>query len=235
MVVEQVPAGSPRLLLDAPPVGNPADQEEAPVQLANDIIALIDEAEDEIWIVSAYLIPTVEFEAAIERAETRGVEMRLLTSSIRSSNHITAHSAYRHDIDRLIGHGADLHEVRVDADDRGKYMQLPVEHKELALHAKVMIIDKSKVFIGSANFDARSLKINTEIGLLVESETLGAQVREAIDPDYLLENAWHLRHTEEGKVQWVSDDQTLNHQPAQSFMQHIEDWFFSHLPIEAEM
>jgi len=36
-------------------------------------------------------------------------------------------------------------------------------------------------------------------------------------------------------VYWVSNELRLDSQPAASFMQRIEDWFFAHLPIENEM
>ncbi len=234
-VVARAVNGQPVMLLDQPAVGNPADQENAPVQLAHDIVKLLDSAEHEIRIVSAYLIPTGEFEAAIERAENRGVEVHILTNSIRSNNHISAHSAYRDHIRQLLEHGADLHEVRVDAGDRATYMQTPLEDKMLALHAKLMLVDKDKVFIGSANFDPRSLRMNTETGLLIYSEELAQQVHDAISVDFLPQNAWHLRIEESGQVQWVSDEQQLNHIPSQSYMQSIEDWFFARLPIEGEM
>ena len=77
---------------------------------------------------------------------------------------------------QLLEHGADLHELKVDAKDRAIYMQAPTEDKMLALHAKLMLIDKEKVFIGSANFDPRSLRMNTETGLLIHSEELAQQV-----------------------------------------------------------
>jgi putative cardiolipin synthase len=234
-LAKAAPSGSPELIVDDPPVRTPGSSEEAPVQLAGDIIGLIDSAHKELRIVSAYLIPTAELEAAVERAEDRGVEVHLLTNSIQSNNHITAHSAYRDHIERLIDHGADLHEVRVDAAERGTYMLAPVSDKQLALHAKLMVVDGSRVFIGSANFDARSLRINTEMGLLIESEELGQQVLDAIAVDFLPQNAWHIRRSEAGKLQWVSDDEVLDSQPAASFMQRIEDWFFAHLPLEDEM
>lgn len=105
----------------------------------------------------------------------------------------------------------------------------------LALHAKVLVIDDDKVFIGSANLDPRSLRINTEVGLLVRSETLNAQVREAVTGDFDPRNAWRLELGENEHVYWVSSEERLDSQPAASFMQNIEDWFFAHLPIENEM
>ena len=70
--------------------------------------------------------------------------------------------------------------------------------------------------------------------LLINSPAFAQQVLEAISLDFLLRNAWSLRFTERGQVQWVSDDRVLDSQPAESFMIRIEDWFFALLPIEGE-
>ena len=70
---------------------------------------------------------------------------------------------------------------------------------------------------------------------MVVSEAFNRSVREAIESDLSSANAWHLQLQEDGRVFWVGDDRTLESQPATSFMQRIEDWFFSHLPIEGEL
>ena len=114
-------------------------------------------------------------------------------------------------------------------------MLSPVETKALALHAKALVIDEDRVFVGSANLDPRSLRLNTEMGLLVTSPELNADIREAIKPDFSASNAWRLQFDENGEIVWVSDDGMLKEQPATSFMQSIEDWFLSTLPIEAEL
>jgi putative cardiolipin synthase len=111
----------------------------------------------------------------------------------------------------------------------------PTDTKSLALHAKALVIDKDKVFIGSANLDPRSLRLNTEMGLLVSSEALNAEVRSMVERDFSQANAWQLKFDENGNVTWVSGNVVLRSQPAASFMQRLEDWFFMHLPIEDEM
>jgi putative cardiolipin synthase len=233
--VAQADTGMTELYFDQPPEDNPKDRDEAPVQVANELIELFDNAESEIVIVSAYLVPTPHLEGAVERALDRGVRVRILTNSIRSNNHLAAHSAYRRHIDALLGFGAELHEVRIDAKDRDRYMIKPVDRKMLALHAKALVIDDDMVFVGSANLDPRSLRINTEMGLLVRSQHFNRSVREALEGDFSAANAWRLELQEDGSVHWVADDQRLASQPAASFMQRVEDWFFSHLPIEGEM
>jgi putative cardiolipin synthase len=227
--------GTAVLFVDDPPEDNPKNRDEAPIQVAGELVRIFDEAESEIVIVSAYLIPTPDLEGAVERALDRGVRVRILTNSLRSNNHLSAHAAYRNHVNTLLENGAELHEVRVDARDRDRYMLSPVGRKELALHAKALIIDDDKVFIGSANLDPRSLRINTEMGFLVVSEPFNRSVRAAVDRDFSAGNAWSLELQDDGKIFWVAGDETLEVQPAGSFMQRIEDWFFSHLPIEDEL
>lgn len=227
--------GNARLLLDEPPAEDPADRAEAPVQVGNQLIQAIDSASEEVWLISAYLIPTDALEAAIERAEQRGVQVRILTNSINSNNHLTAHSAYRKHVRRLLEIGVDVHELREDAENRDLYIVSPVEDKSLCLHAKLIIFDHDQVFLGSANLDPRSMRINTEMGLLVESESLNRELRTALEPDFSLRNAWHLVLHEDDTISWVSDKGTLDHQPTHSFMRRIEDWFLTLLPIENEM
>ena len=234
-IAETADSGQAILFVDDPPEDNPKNRDEFPVQVANELVALFDGAESEIVIVSAYLIPTPHLEGAVGRALDRGVRVRILTNSIASNNHLTAHSAYRNHIEGLLERGAELHEVRTDARDRVRYMVTPIGRKQLALHAKAVIIDDDKVFIGSANLDPRSLRINTEMGFLVLGEAFNRTVRAAVDGDFAKANAWQLELLDDGDIVWVSDEETLDAQPAASFMQRLEDWFFSHLPLENEL
>jgi putative cardiolipin synthase len=228
-------AGEVLVFADLPADENPAVPEESPIQLAQELINLIDAANEELILVSAYLIPTPELEQAIERAEDRGVRVRILTNSLRSNNHVAAHSAYRHHVQRLVDHGAEVHEVRAYAKDRAFYMQHPVEDKHLGLHSKLLLIDNHLSFIGSANLDPRSLRINTEMGLLINSTEFNGLVREVLALDFHQRNAWHLQLQPDGHVAWVADDVVLHEQPAESALQRLEDWFLGILPIEEEM
>jgi putative cardiolipin synthase len=234
-LVSEAWPGTAQLLLDEPPADNPAVSGQAPDQVGKALVERIDLAKSEVWLISAYLIPTPELEEAVQRAEQRGVEVRILTNSINSNNHLTAHSAYRRHIGALVEMGAEVFEVRADAEDRDLYIESPVENKALCLHAKILLFDDDLVYIGSANLDPRSFVINTEMGLLVDSPELNIALRRALAPDFSPRNAWRLQLDGDGKMTWVSDREVLRHQPTDSFMRRIEDWFLSHLPIEDEM
>ena len=234
-LVDSSVSGRATLFVDEPPQGNLAEIDEAPIQIANLLQEVVEGARSEIIIISAYLIPTDRVEALFEDVIGRGVRVRILTNSIGSNNHLTAHSAYRNHVNEMLEDGVELHEMRTDAANREVYMLTPVATKKLGLHTKALVIDDDIVFIGSPNLDPRSMRLNTEMGLLIESEALNSMVREAMLPDFSTSNAWHLQIDADGNVLWVSDDETLTAQPATSTWQRIEDWFFRHMPIEGEL
>jgi putative cardiolipin synthase len=234
-LVRKAHRGKPQLYVDRPPAKSPGAEADKPVQVAGEIRKIIEGARDEIIIVSAYLIPTKAVSSVLKEAVDRGVRVRLLTNSINSNNHLSAYAAYRGHIFELLSFGTEVHEVRASAADRERYILPPVALKKLGLHAKYMIVDRTKVFVGSSNLDPRSLRINTEIGVLVDSPSLARELRQVTEPDFDTVNAWELGLDEDGSVYWFGGDIKLKSEPARSTFQRLEEWFFAHLPIEAEL
>jgi putative cardiolipin synthase len=66
--VREAFGGEAFLFVDKPPVENPSADSSAPVQLAMQMVELLNEAEEEILIISAYLIPSIKLEGAVKRA-----------------------------------------------------------------------------------------------------------------------------------------------------------------------
>ena len=228
-------AGEIQVVADRPAADDQNDTDAQPTQLSSTLIDLMEQAEEELVLVSAYLIPTPELEAVVEQAENRGVRVRILTNSLRSNNHVAAHSAYRAHLNRLLGHGAEVHEIRVLAEDRERYMDHPVGDKHLGLHAKLLLIDDHLSFVGSANLDPRSLRLNTEMGLLIRSPSFNNHLRDLLAIDFLQRNAWYLKLDDGGSTNWIAGDIVLKSQPAESFLQRLEDWLLGMLPIEQEL
>ncbi len=114
------------------------------------IIAMIQEANHRICIITPYFIPDdVLLRSLIVKARS-GKEVTLITP--RSSNHPVADFARRHYIRELQRAGA-----RVLLFGPGM------------LHSKAMIVDDTLGMFGSANFDLRSLFVNFEIGVVLHS------------------------------------------------------------------
>jgi len=114
-------------------------------------------------------------------------------------------------------------------------MQEPVGDKRLGLHAKMLVIDQNRVYVGSCNLDPRSLKLNTEVGLVVDSRSLNRALRDLTAADFELRNAWAVRLSEEGQLQWHGEGVVLDRPPTDSPVQALEDWFLGLLPIDQQL
>ena len=70
------------------------------------------------------------------------------------------------------------------------------------LHAKILVIDRGRLFISSLNIDGRSERYNTELGVLIDSAELAEDVLEMLDFEG---SSYALRLDASGKaVEWVS-------------------------------
>jgi putative cardiolipin synthase len=113
-----------------------------------------------------------------EGLRERNVSVRILTNSLASTDMSIVHSGYQAFRMPLLGMGVDLYEVRPvpgQPAGRGNQLKSPSSGR-YALHAKVFVFDRQRVFVGSMNLDQRSLHLNTEIGLIIESPELARQI-----------------------------------------------------------
>jgi len=114
------------------------------------IIAMIQEAEESIWIVTPYFIPDdVLLRSLIVKARA-GRDVTLVLPA--KSNHPVTDFARRYYTRELRRAG-------------GRILLYP----KGMLHAKAVIVDHRVALMGSANFDLRSLFVNFEIGVLAHS------------------------------------------------------------------
>ena len=104
-----------------------------------------------------------------------------------------------------------------------------------SLHAKAFEIDRMQVFIGSFNFDPRSRRLNTELGFVIDSPTMAADLSDAM-PARLAERAYRLHLSPEGSMEWVERldglDVVHDTEPGTTFWQRFGVRAMSILPIE---
>jgi putative cardiolipin synthase len=110
---------------------------------------------------------------------------------------------------------------------------------ESALHAKVIVYDRRTIWIGSANADHRSRRLNTETGLLIESEELAERLLEGLERDFAPRQSWRLAletAAEPGAAQitWTGELEgkavRLTDEPGAGMLRGLEYWFYSILP-----
>lgn len=114
----------------------------------------------QIDMVQAYFAPNWGFLRKLGQAARRG-RFRLITAS-KSDNNTTI-AAARHCYRRLLKRSAQIYEYLPEM-----------------LHMKLVVID-NVIYVGSANFDMRSLYLNTEIMLRIDDPGLADQMRDAIE------------------------------------------------------
>jgi putative cardiolipin synthase len=132
----------------------------------------------ELIIVSPYLVPGPGGLKFFEALRERNVSVRILTNSLASTDMSLVHSGYQSFRAPLLGSGVELYEVRPVLGQpivRGNQLKSPSSGR-YALHAKVFVFDRARVFVGSMNLDQRSFYLNTEIGLIIDSPELARQI-----------------------------------------------------------
>lgn len=200
-------------------------------QLSYELENILLKAKDEIIFFSPYYIPGDERVELIRSLTERGVGVIIVTNSLSSNNHIAAHSAYAAYREDIIDAGARLYEIKA-------YSQEDPENPEpITLHTKLLFIDRSHVFIGSANYDRRSLEVNAEMGILVNSKELVEMLTESLE-DELKNKAYKVEKTKDGKLQWHSFNEgekvTEEKEPSTSKWLRFKAWFMKIAP-EKEM
>jgi len=218
--------------------------QDEPVTLNGEELRLVDmidevagEAREEMIFVSPYFIPSPDLLELIGQTSSRGIKVKILTGGLDSNNHTSVHSHYRKYRRAILATGAELYEFRHDPSDYVRSLSNvpPVTASFISLHLKALIVDRDKLFIGSLNLDPRAMVINTENGIYLESETLGAMIADGFDLLTSPENAWRVTVNEEDKLQWESSEGIVYTQPARHFGQRVSDFFLRILPIESQL
>jgi cardiolipin synthase len=121
------------------------------------ILAAINQAEKNIWIVTPYFIPTDQIITALQIAATNGIDVRMILPG-KSDSHVVKHASLSY-IRPLLHSG-----IRIFFYEKG------------FAHAKTMTFDGQVAIIGTANMDTRSFYINFEIAAVVYDEKLCKEV-----------------------------------------------------------
>ena len=200
--------GQARLLVDAVPEKDGRQQTHAELDRTGVALGRVLAAStEEVLIESAYLILLDGGFAAFDALTRRGATLKLATNSMASNNHLAAFVGYAKQRKKLLATGAELYEMRPDASsERALFTAAQLERHETSfgLHAKTAVFDRKVAFVGSFNLDPRSVNLNTEMGLLVESETLANAVADSIENDIAAGNSWQVIVTKGGELAWVN-------------------------------
>jgi len=183
-------------------------------------------------VVSPYFVPGKDGVAFFGEQRRGGVDIRVLTNSLAATDVWLVHAGYMKYRRPLLQAGVKLYELRPEAAGaRGpRGSGIAIGSSRASLHAKTFVFDRTSVFIGSVNIDARSLEQNTEVGVLVESPELAAQVADLFDRWASPALSYEVTRGAGGRLEWTGG---FTHEPNAGFWRPLGARFFSHLPIES--
>ena len=194
-----------RLLVDAPSkIGDAVaggDPPPGPEQtLVDDLVGLIRGARSEVIVISPYFVPGTRGLALARELHARGVALRVLTNSLASTDAPAVHIGYSRYRVPLLQSGVELHELRRQLGQPqarlGDYGS-----SNASLHSKALVIDRRIAVIGSMNMDPRSVRLNTELGLVIRSAGIAEQLARLYE-DVSASSAWRLSLGEDGELSW---------------------------------
>jgi putative cardiolipin synthase len=206
----------------------------------------VEDVRSELLMITPYLVPGQEGMVMFKNLRQRNAVVRVLTNSLESSTVLPAQAGYMNYRVPMLEAGIELFEVRsLLGDSRGSGQSAAMSrHGNYSLHAKIFVFDRKKVFIGSMNFDQRSMHLNTEIGLIIDSPVLAQQMAARFEAMVKPVNTYQvvLQPAAAGgpaTLVWRTQEgaKVVEHgsEPARSLAQRIQAHLLMLLPLEAEL
>jgi cardiolipin synthase C len=213
--------------------------------MAPEVIQAMEGATGELLMVTPYFVPAQSEITSLEVLRQRNVRVRILSNSLESAPELAAQSGYSKFRTRLLKSGAELYEVRaLLGSTRGSGETRAISrYGTYALHAKLYVMDRQRLYIGSMNYDQRSWRINTEVGLLIDDSQLADQLARRFEAMVSPEAAYRviLRTDAGGReaLRWTAKidhrEVELTREPSRGFWQRMKVKLLGLLPIDREL
>jgi putative cardiolipin synthase len=200
----------------------------------------MDSARREALIVSPYFVPGQEGAARLVREVEKGLRVAVLTNSLAATDVAAVHVGYARVRRQLARGGVELYEMKRKAASPDGRSQLSVTGSSGAsLHSKAVLIDDRWVYVGSMNLDPRSAILNTEMGVLIESPELAAQLRDQWDLITSPELSYRVVLEPDGELVWYDRvdgrERRSQHEPDASSMRRIGVTLLRLVPIDSQL
>lgn len=107
-----------------------------------------------------------------------------------------------------------------------------------SLHGKYFGFDQHYIFIGSFNLDARSVVLNTELGVYFESPEYGALLEKVFDANAMTKG-YRVLLNDDGELEWVTledgKEVRFYEEPETSFWKRFSTDFLSIFVPESQL
>jgi cardiolipin synthase len=128
------------------------------------LVAMLNLARERVWLTAGYFGPNEPFLSALQLAAARGIDVRMLVAG--KSDHPFLVNVGRSYYEELLRYGVKI-----------------FEYEKGINHAKVALIDREWLMVGSANLDVRSMRLNFELNALVRDPATAAELERFLQRD----------------------------------------------------
>jgi putative cardiolipin synthase len=189
----------------------------------------------ELELVSPYFVPGrdgVEYFSTLAR---QGIKVRILTNSLAATDVAAVHSGYARRRKPMLEAGVEIFEMEPEFSFAPTKAHGALGSSNASLHAKTFSIDRSRVFVGSFNFDPRSQRLNTELGFVIDCPAIAQAIADAF-ASIIPARAYQVRLSAAASLQWVEqrdgEEVVYDREPRAGFALRAFVGMLSMLPIE---
>jgi cardiolipin synthase C len=183
------------------------------------LLPMLSETRQSLRLMTPYFVPGRDGLAALVARAKAGVVVDVTTNGLGLSDNVLVYGAYRWYRARLLAAGIRIHEVAARAEPRRM------------LHAKAMIADERRGFVGSFNFDLRSAFLNTEIGVIFDDPVLLEHLRAIMDAARAPDAAYAVAMDGRLPIWSRGDEPGTHHEPESTRIKRAVSFVIGHLPI----
>jgi putative cardiolipin synthase len=168
-------------------------------------LLMLRSARSEVMVVSPYFVPGERGLEMMRSAVDQGIQVSVMTNSLAATDEPLAYWGYARYRAAMLKMGVSLSELS------------PVPNRKVdllgdfrsslgRLHAKVAVVDRRWLLVGSMNMDRRSSRSNTEVGLVIDHAALADEAITLVQRHWS-NNHYRLRLADAGDgVEWVEGD-----------------------------
>ena len=150
--------------------------------LPDRLLPLVQQARSTIAIMTPYFVPGSQGLGLILDQCHRGIRVRLVTNGLAAADNLFVFGAYAWYRPRLLLAGVRVFETA------------PQDSTGTMLHANAAIVADAHGFVGSFNFDQRSVFLNTEIGVVFSDPPAVAALAACFDAATVSARGYALTH-----------------------------------------
>jgi putative cardiolipin synthase len=221
-----------QIVYDKPEKAGSGGDRDTTVRLGPQLVSAVTHIRSELIISSPYFIPGENGIILFRNLREQGVRVRILTNSFAANDVAVVHSGYAKYRKDLLKLGAELYEIKPSLFGASEQERKHFGSSGASLHAKSFVFDRRQLFVGSLNLDPRSLYLNTELGIIVESpalaEKLARQFEALLRPEYSYRLALDAP---DGDLVWISEEKgkevRFTRDPEVGFWRRFSTWFLS--------